>query len=497
MTPFLYSTLSGILLFFCFPKANLSFLAWIALIPLIASVKGAKPGKSFLFGFISGVVFFCGYLYWLVPTFTAAGEPWITGVVVLLLLSSYLALYLAVFCALSTRFSNPLFLASLWVVLEYIKGHLFSGIPAGILGYSQWNFLPVIQVCDITGVYGVSFLIVFVNVAVFRYILSRFSKPLIRGGARGLIYASLIFAAFLFYGAYRLSGPGEKGESPGFKVAVLQGNIDQYKKWDRNYADEIMNVYDRLAKESTFRDRPDLIVWPESSIPGFLLEEKQLYRRIKGLANLTQAYHLIGSADTRDGKYFNSAVLLSPDGSVASRYDKIHLVPFGEAVPLKSFLGKFIKAVNELGGFTAGEKYTVFSLPFNNRPVRFSSNICFESIFPELVRKFRYQEFIINITNDAWYLKTSAPYEHFTFNVFRAVENRKQVVRCANTGISGHIDSRGRIISRTEIFTAGAPAYLVNPNTSVTFYSRFGDLFVFFCLIVILYFVLQPARFKR
>ncbi|MBU0951817.1 MAG: apolipoprotein N-acyltransferase [Elusimicrobia bacterium] len=489
MLNFFLQTLTGILLFLCFPKSNLFFLAWISLIPLLFTIQKAKPAKAFFAGLTSGVVFYCGYLYWFVPTFTAAGESWLLGLLVLLLLSIYLSIYLGVFCFVVNYFKSigivfSLFCASLWVVLEYLRGHLFGGIPGGILGYSQCSFLPVIQIGDITGVYGVSFSIVLVNSCIFQ--LMRESNLKYKIG--NFAFSSAIFLFCLVYGLFHLSTSQltPSNSSTSVKVSILQGNIDQYKKWDQKFANEIIGVYDKLAKDVVKIEKPDLIVWPESSVPGFLLEEKYFSKWACDLAKETRTFHLIGSADYKEGKYFNSAILISSEGKLAAKYDKMHLVPFGETIPLKSFLSKYIKVVNELGDFTSGKNYTVFDLPIGAdlKPVKFSSNICFEAIFPELIRKFKGQEFIINLTNDAWYLRTSAPYEHFSFNVFRAIENRKPVIRCANTGISGHIDSCGRIISKTVIFTTAAQTYIIHPNQTVSFYSRFGDVFILFCALM-------------
>ncbi|OGS18567.1 MAG: apolipoprotein N-acyltransferase [Elusimicrobia bacterium RIFOXYA2_FULL_40_6] len=476
------AVLTGILLFLSFPKTNLSFLAWIAIIPLLFSIQKVKPLKAFFIGLISGIVFYCGYLYWLVPTFIASGESWFLGLLILLLISVYLALYIASFCFVVKYFEftgivYSVFCASLWVFLEYLRGHFFSGIPGGILGYTQWNFLPIIQISDIAGVYGVSFLIVLVNAALFKSVKSVNFKSQVSS----FIFISTVFAACLIYGFFKLSNTPKPLSQ--VKISVLQGNIDQYKKWDQRFANEIIDIYDKLAKDTAKLEKPDLIVWPEAAIPGFLLEEKYFSKWIYTLANETKTYHLIGSADFKDGKYFNSAIFASPEGEALAKYDKIHLVPFGETIPLKSFLSKYIRVVNSLGDFSSGKNYTVFELPIfgNSKPVKFSSNICFEAIFPEVVRKFKGQEFIINLTNDAWYLKTSAPYEHFTFNIFRAIENRKPIIRCANTGISGSIDSCGRIISQTKIFTTTAQTYTIQPNQTLTFYSRFSDIFTLLC----------------
>lgn len=488
----LFSFLSAGLLVLSFPKFNLSFLAWIALVPVLSVCLDSKPKRSFLLGIIFGVTFYCGLMYWLIPTFRVAGEsPW-AGFLALLLLSSYLALYKGIFfyaislagrSGLRSSVLFPVFSSGLWVVLEYLRTTLFGGFPWGVIGYSQWNFLTLIQVSDIMGVYGVSFAVLFVNAAASQLIKGRLISVI-----RSLVLTVFVLTLIFIYGlrSLKIHGSVSSGRYPGMRVAILQGNIDQYKKWDEKYVREIMDTYESLALESK-RQKPDLIIWPESSVPGYLFQSPELLTRIKRIVSETGAYHLVGSVDFNDTEYFNSAFLFSPGAGKVSRYDKVHLVPFGETVPFKPLLGKFIKTVGVLGDFSSGKDFIVFSPPF----ARFSASICFESIFPYISRRFvrNGAQFIVNITNDAWYLKTAAPYQHFAFNVFRAVENRRPVVRCANTGISGIIDKCGSVIRKTPIFETAlfsADVHIEPANTRLTFYTRYGDVFAVLCLVLVI-----------
>ena len=529
MTNLLLSILTGILLTLSFPKFNFSFLAWIALVPLLIVVYNTRPKTAFLFGLIAGATTYCGILYWIVPTFTAAGEPRILGIFCLLLLAIYCGLYVAVFCALNSFLSKSLPLcrsrfrrnkrgikgdlpfapAFLWVSLEYIRAHLFSGFPWGIIGYSQWNFLQIIQIADITGIYGVSFLIVTVNTA-----LSLILAPCGRGEGEGnikiqnLIVATVLFSFVLVYGIFSLKNyTGDK--LPSIKIAVLQGNIDQYKKWDNSYRQEIIEAYTKLVKKA-MKYKPDIVVWPESAVPGYLLMERDLYDWVKGLAIQSKCYHLVGTVQCKDKNIYNSAFIFTPDGRLLDEYSKIHLVPFGETIPLKPLLSRYIKTLNELGDISSGDRHTVFSInPTNkivlrtnkivlrtSRTVNLSTNICFEAIFPDLIRRFSKHgsDIIVNITNDGWYLKTSAPYQHFVFNIFRAIENRKPVVRSANTGISGFIDSRGVVLKQTEIFTAACSVMDVQPLSKKTFYTKYGDVFAYFCLLATVIIVILSGQ---
>ncbi|OGS46066.1 MAG: apolipoprotein N-acyltransferase [Elusimicrobia bacterium RIFOXYD2_FULL_34_15] len=498
--------LSSLLLLLSFPKISFWPLAWISLVPLLSVISNEKPLKAFLYGILTGIVFYCGILYWIVPTFSAAGEPNIIGILVLLLLAIYSALYYGIFCLFySKNFKHSLILpAFLWVSLELIRTHLFSGFPWASLGYSQWNFLPIIQISEFTGVYGVSFLIILVNVILVHsiqytvYSLKDIGNKTqhTRFRIQNNITTALIVLFCLGFGAIKLYNPSattsladppttQWRDNPRI-VTIVQGNIDQYKKWDEKYQQEIENIYSELSVSNS--KNSDLIVWPESSIPGFLRIDPKIYNWIKELANKTKTQYLVSSNDFKDNKYYNSAFLISKQGEVIGEYSKVHLVPFGEYVPLRKTISKFIKVINEIGEFAPGEKYNAL----DSSAGKLGVNICFESIFPNEIRKSINSgaEIIVNVTNDAWYLKTSAPYQHFTMNIFRAVENRREVVRAANTGISGFIDSYGRIKSKTEIFRTAALSDKIIPLNHITFYTKYGDIFSYLCLSITILFLI-------
>ncbi|OGS35362.1 MAG: apolipoprotein N-acyltransferase [Elusimicrobia bacterium RIFOXYC2_FULL_34_12] len=493
--------LSSLLLFLSFPKLSFWPLAWISLVPLLYAVSEEKPYKSFLYGVFTGIIFYFGILYWLVPTFTAAGEPKIIGILVLLLLSIYLALYFGIFCFFySKNFKyNAILSAFLWVTLEFIRTYLFSGFPWALLGYSQWNFLPIIQISEYTGVYGVSFLIILVNVTIAH------SKQVTGYRVKKYILTPLIVLCCLGFGIIKLHNSsattsladpptppvgGLCRENPRI-VTIVQGNIDQYIKWDENYIEKIKDTYSNLSLSSP--KNSDLIVWPESSIPGYLLNDKEIFNWIENIIKKSKTQYLVCSNDFKNNQYYNSAFLISKEGIIVGEYSKVHLVPFGEYVPLRKTIGRFINVINEIGEFTSGEKYNTIDSSIGKLGV----NICFEGIFPNEIRKFvkNGAEIIVNTTNDAWYLNTSAPYQHFTINVFRAVENRRNVVRAANTGISGFIDSYGRIKSKTNVFETTILTNTILPLKNLTFYSKYGDMFSYLCaLIAILFLFIYSFR---
>ena len=489
------AVLSGILLVLSFPNFNLSFLAWIALVPLLLATQKQSLKNTFLLGFISGLVSWVGILYWIVPTVAISGNsPWILGIVSLLLLAAYLSLYLALFWLVWKFFTDYrlpitgylLLAPSLWVVLEFLRGRFTFGFPWALLGYSQWKFLPLIQISEYTGAYGVSFLIVLVNVAITTVIghppvgeAGRLS--VIREKIKVLSIPALTLLVCLGYGFFVIHSPLTTHHWP-LAISVLQGNIPQSIKWDEDHTQEIISVYTKLVRKVTVQ-QPDLIIWPETALPGSLKKEPWLKYWVSQLAKTSKTFHLIGGFDIRDNCYYNSAFLISSEGKVIASYAKIHLVPFGEYVPFK-FLRRWIRVLNEIGDITPGKEYKIFYTPKG----KFCVGICYETIFPELIRKFvqRGSDLIVNITNDAWFGKTSAPQQHFIANIFRAVENRRWVVRAANTGISGFIDPYGKIVNSTEIFETDFLISEVSALKKKTFYTSYGNVFVYICGLIVL-----------
>ncbi|MCD5390640.1 apolipoprotein N-acyltransferase [candidate division NPL-UPA2 bacterium] len=533
MTNILLSSLSGVLLVLCFPKFDLEILAWVALVPLLLAIRDKGGKEAFILSYLSGAIFFTGLLYW-IATVTVYSKLVPLG---LLILISYLALYFGLFGLLlsiqnqESRIKNQesrkghcfhslrslLVAPSLWVSLEFIRSHLFSGFPWGLIGYSQHLNLPLIQICSLTGVYGVSFLIVLVNVAIMECLsaisggklpgrftrfredsLNRFRNLSLKGLIIGchLLVAFFLLGGSLFYGK-RVLREEMKGKS--LKVAIVQGNIPQEEKWDYERLEDILAVYSKLTREAS-KEAPHLIVWPETALPGYLPEDRQLLDKISRLAQESNAYILLGAAHreySRQQKCFNSAFLISPSGAVETVYNKIHLVPFGEFVPLGRLFPRWERAILPGGGFEPGKNFTVFSLPQG----RFGAPICFEAIFPHLVRNFvrRGANFIVNITNDAWFGRTAGPYQHLAMVSLRAVENRLPLVRAANTGISCFIDPFGHSqvleVEGERIFVRGVLIKEIVIPEQETFYARRGDIFAYICLLLTL-FILAPTIWK-
>lgn len=484
------ATASGLLLAFAFPTFDLNILAWLAFIPLFIALTNQSVKSGFRIGGIFGLVYFTGTVYWVENSVHFyGGVPLIPASLITLLLCAYLALYPALFGAamVQVRKNHPsiafIIAPALWTVLELARTFIFSGFPWSLLGYTQCSTLPVIQMADITGVYGVSFLIVFVNAAGAEFLLNR--KRFFP-----LLAAAITMALVLGYGFMRL----HESEATGtITVSVVQGNIEQDKKWDPAYQSHVVEVYKRLTREA-MKQHPDLILWPETAVPYYFTgsgidraKTDDLIQFVKenriSLLFGSPTYEIIkpGKVQLR-----NSAFLLAPGGTIAAEYHKIHLVPFGEYVPLKSVLFFVEKMVQAVGDFQPGHEYTVMAVPVKgNDTARVSTVICYEIIFPALVRQFvnRGANVVTTITNDAWFGRTAAPYQHFSMAVLRAVENRVPVARAANTGISGFIDTKGRILQTSPLFAEAHLTQSLALGNTKTFYTRYGDLFSYLCLI--------------
>jgi apolipoprotein N-acyltransferase len=498
------ASLSGLLLAASFPSFDLGFLGWISLIPLLRSLHGRTPREGLLLGGLTGLLFFGITISWVAHALHVYGRlPLVTASLITLLLCAYCALYPALFgmtvAHLGRRRPGLLLIAApaAWTALELARTHVISGFPWALLGYSQYRFLPMVQIADLTGVYGVSFLLVLANTALAAIAADR--KRFVP-----LMACIALLGVAAAYGGHRLQEPA--GGSP-LRVAVVQGNIEQDKKWDAAYQAEVTAAYERLTNEAV-RMQPDLVIWPETATPFYFEGTGQNDLQLTG--DLRSFVRKIGVPLLTGSPYFerrpdrtyvlrNAAYLLDRDGSTAADYHKLHLVPFGEYVPLKSILFFIGKMVQTRGDFQPGGNTTVMVIQprEGGRPVAFGTVICYEIIFPDLVRRFvdGGAAVMTTITNDAWFSRTAAPYQHFAMAVFRAVENRVPVARAANTGVSGFIDSRGRILAATYIFTeAYLVADLVPASGSKTFYTRHGDVFAWMCVTAILVLLALPGR---
>jgi apolipoprotein N-acyltransferase len=487
--PILLAAASAGLLISAFPNYDLGALAFIGLVPLVLVSDGERPVRAFWWGTLAGLIFYTGSISWVTKTMTAYGGlslP-VSGLV-LVALALYLAGYVGLFClgvSMIRGVAWPIGLLgppALWVALEYIRTYALTGFPWALIGYTQYRNELLLPVASVAGVYGLSFLVVLVNTAVARLASSnRLQTLLLAAGVAGV----------LLWAPKVLSPASHASASNGtIGVALVQGNIDQALKWDPAMQSATVEHYRGLSLQAA-EQAPVLIVWPETAVPFFLRYEPDLRRQVLDIAAETGSHLLVGSPDMEPGsvglgidRYFNSAFLISPQGQLLGKYDKIHMVPFGEYVPLKSVLFFVNRLAHGIGDFEGGATYTVFEVPGG----RFGATICYEAIFPNQVRRYVRDgaDFLVNITNDAWFGRSAAPAQHLAMAALRAAENRRYLIRAANTGISAIVDPSGRILQASDIFVPAVVSGRIRPGGGLTFYTRHGDLFAWLCIGVVI-----------
>lgn len=473
-----------------FPKTDQGYLAWVALVPLLLFASRAKTSThAFAGGFAAGAVEFAVLLVWMpavlihyggVPTILAWGVQGLAVVV--------LAIYPGIACALMVycirrRGEICLFVFPfLWVVLEYLRGYIVvGGFPWLQLGYSQTNYLWLIQTADVAGVFGLSFVIVWTNSALAYLLLTPKRRFL---ALWPLAAAMSMIAGCALYGYFSLLHWNQI--KPGFKVGLLQGNLSVDES-ENVLAAKFMNGYIQMADQLKSQNI-DLLVLPESPAPlsyqydaGYRKTLTELAKRYSlGLIFNNIAYADVGS----EIRYYNSAYFLGGDGKEIGRYDKIHLVPFGEYIPWQSLFSFGETVSKDVGAFSPGEKYSVVAM--GGHPA--NAVICYEIIFPDLVRRFvqNGSGLIVNLTNDQWYGESAAPYQHFTMSRWRAIENRRYLLRAANSGVSAIVEPTGRIQVETGLLLQAVCVGRFAFISDLTVYSRHGDFLVMLCAIIML-----------
>lgn len=505
------SIISGLILVSAFPPLGLGCAAWAAFVPLFFAVEGAGKGKGFMLGFLCGLVYFAGTVYWVVNSmYFYGGVPVWISVFVMLALAAYLSLFTAAFGLFlpvmlerSGNVPRAVLVPSVWVVLEYLRGYLFTGFPWVLLGYSQARYTPLVQIADITGVWGVSFLVMSVNTALF-LVIRRFLKKGAAFPFREAALAVVLLASTVVYGFVRI-GMVDR-ETPAWKgviAGVAQGAIDQGVKWDRSFQEKTLDIYRELSLKAAGAGA-GLIVWPETAVPFYLGADRLNDGVVEAAARDARSYVLTGSPSysynlaTGSTSYFNSAYLISPGGAIVGKYDKVHLVPFGEYVPLKRFLPFVKKLTAGVGDFSEGPG----AIPIMYDGGGIGVLICFEAIFPDIARTAvkNGAALLVNITNDGWFGRSSAPYQHLEMSAMRAVENKAYLLRSANTGISAVVDPAGRIIDSIPLFEKGVMVDRVGlRNGPLTFYSMYGDIFAYGCFVftgIAVFLAVKKGRYR-
>ena len=544
--PWVAAICSGLLYTACFAPFNLTWFCWIALTPLIAAIlfSGKESRHSWLrnlaLGYVTGLTFFWTVLSWL-TTVTILG--WFV-------LQFYMAIYFALwawFCGLLrprearrqlsagkwdqmlaearstaalprspwTKSTNNLLLAFLlaaaWATQEWLRGWIFSGWGWNGLGVALHDTWPLIQIAEFTGIAGLSFMVAFANVILvttaYRLVLEARTHT-----TRPHFDLTLTMAAIVGVLTFGLRASQVSAPTKPLRVAAVQSNVPQNQKFDPQFTTKILDKFRRLS-EIALRSNPppDLLIWPESSMPGPVLAEPESNKFVMDLAASAESDLLLGTIDKENRDVYNAALLISDGGERVQVYRKVHLVPFGEYVPGRHRVPLLARIVGDQvpGDFSPGREYTVFSL--TNSDVQVAPLICFEDTIGELVRQFVLPtetnpgaNLLVDITNDGWFLHSAGPHQHLANAVFRCVETRRPMVQAANTGVTCFVNQSGRTIQvlRDETgstFTEGVLTGEIKVPTEheLTFYTRHGELFAKSCAVITLVAILVATVIQR
>ncbi|MEE8478982.1 MAG: apolipoprotein N-acyltransferase [Candidatus Neomarinimicrobiota bacterium] len=471
--------LSGVLVGLSYPPWHLGFLAWFGFIPLIHVLLNIKPGQTVILAFLASITTNLISLHWIGFNSGAGFLPVFASLVGAIL---YLGIFwsgLGYFVSfIEERSSKGLIvLPFAWVAMELIRSIGALGFPWIILGLTQTEYLPLIQVADITGSYGISFWVVLINIGFYLVIISKDKR-------KYLIITSLIFVLGFGFGLIRINTINFVNTEP-VSIAITQPNINPDEKWESESREENFALMYGLL-DSALNLNPDLVLWPESAVPAYLRLSSHRRRPITEKLIKFNIPLLSGTVDriidkNGDKKYYNSTIFIKPDGSL-KMYNKVHLVPFAEYIPLSEKF-PYLKELNfGQGNFSHGTEYTVFKLD----SIAFSNIICYESSIPKIVKGFvkNGAQFITIQANDGWLGKSAGPYQHFELAKLRAIENRVPIVRCANTGISGVINPLGIEQHRIPLGKKSILIANILPAQNLTFYTKYGEVFAILCIII-------------
>jgi apolipoprotein N-acyltransferase len=508
---------SAILQAIIFPLPGIYVLSWVALAPLIVALlrarpageleiagsvrlRPATPGQGFLLGYVCGILWYAGTCYWIYDTmrqFGGLSAP--EALLALFLFCCYLGLYHGLFGLLVSLLAGsardlrrPLALAPfVWVAVELARTRI-TGFPWNLLGIAQVDNGPLSRIATATGVYGISFEIALVNVA----LAAAFLVPREKRGA--MLAAALAAAAVLQAGRLIDSPPAR----PDRAALLVQQNIPVSANWTPAYFRQTLRALTDITIKSVADNaskKIDLVVWPESPAP-FFTNDDQFRSELSAMARQTSAWTVVGSIGsdaphpTEDAPLRNSAALVSPAGDWTARYDKIHLVPFGEYLPyprLFSFAGGLTQ---EVGKFHSGSSRR----PLDAGDERLGVFICYESIFPDEVRQFANNgaQVFVNMSNDAWYGDSGAYAQHINQTRMRAIENNRWLLSATDTGVTASIDPWGRVVARIPRKERSALLAPYALTSDTTFYARHGDWFAYGCAIISLGALLARFTFR-
>jgi len=488
MKALLLAILSGLLLTAGFPKPEMYYLAWVALVPLLLALRGKTGKQALLLGYLCGLVHFFTVLFWIrYAVHHYGGLPDVLAILVHFLLCLILAPYPAIFALIAWKWQKSPFLwvfglPFVWVAVELLRTYTpFSGFPWASIGYSQTPLNMLIQAADITGVYGISWLVILGNTVIAGLFLNYCRRV-------GIPVLVCCIVAALIYGSVRRDEVRSLQDMAApLTVSVIQGNIEQSEKWDPAIVGETLKRYSQYSLEAVKADpSTDILFWPESAMPFFYGIDEKPTSELNAVIKTVGKPVLFGSDGiTRiEGKarLLNRAYLVDGDAVIKGAYAKQHLVPFGEYVPFSRilfFVQQLVTGdVEFVPGTSPGPVY------LDDRPL--GVLICYEVIFPGISRETvrRGSEVLMNMTNDAWYGDTGGPYQHFEMARWRAIEFRVPLVRSANTGISAVFDATGSKLGWLGLNSGGFLTRTIHPMPSSSFYMRFGDVFAWLSILI-------------
>lgn len=476
-----------------------SFALWpllfVCLLPLLLWVSGAAGGRqAFGRGLLAGIIFYSLQLYWIVSVLTTfGGLPWIVSVLSLFLLVFYMSIYLGMFSFCFYRLNSKGFtylllagVPAMWVGLDWVRSWFMSGFPWMDFGYGLWSVPEALQPADLLGHHVLTFMIVLVNLVVYIIVSRRFN--LLQRVASAALVVLLLVSGWLYSQSRWAEMLNLIDEAAVAEIGIVQGNIEQAKKWSPEEQRKTVDSYLELSSTLIGNKKPDLIVWPETALPFYpqgneLLWPIKAFLKRSGVTLLTGApWYEVVDWEKRLFTLYNGSFMLAGSGEMGGYYFKSHLVPYGEYVPLKKYMPFLAPLVEAAGDFTPG----IVGPPLETGQIKAGVLICYESIFPDIGRRWVENgvNVLVNLTNDAWYGKSSAPYQSWAMTVLRAVETRRSLVRSANTGISGVIDPLGRVQSKSKLFVAWADTSGVPLLTQQSVYVGGGFLFAPFCAAV-------------
>ncbi len=531
-----YAAAAGVLLTLAFPRFNLSAFAWVVPGLWLLTSAGVSPREAFKIGYAGGLAHYLSSLHWLLhlPFPQTAWLGWLA-------LSGYCALYPATWIWLCWKLAPTsrvtfdakipaahypcldslfaagwcqrqlwlLLCAAAWAALELTRGQFLTGFPWNFLGVSHHQILPLVQIASVTGVLGLSFLLVWFSVGLLCAVTSIIRRPTERWAWLGETFCP-ITALMLVVGWGFLEVSRKESDVRYLRVALVQPSIPQKIKFN---PEENAKAFQRVLNlsEVALATKPDLLIWPEAVAPGFLRYDEKLLATVTNLARTNNVWILLGADDaerrkddSQEANYFNSAFLVSPEGKLAGKYDKRHLVIFGEYVPLAKWL-PFLKWLTPIGeGFTPGTVPARFNLLHGAHRTRLTTLICFEDLLPHLARESAANaDILVNLTNDGWFGESAQQWQHAANAAFRAVETGRPLVRCTNNGLTCWVDTRGRFHEThfgdsPDIYGAGFKTVLIPIGSPIeTFYQRYGDWFGWSCAAVTLLAWLLAERSKK